>query len=364
MKVNVCIMVFVFLSPVLLFSYEPSLQLSTGLSGGLGRLEGGPWDTSAAWDGGGLFFWRNRLGEKSFFTLAYQLSGSLDLETKAADDSQYLMVQGRFPLAGGSLLLSQETQASLIAEGDFNTRDFYPSWEARYDFGGPAKAPVPFAVYRGRFDLPQDDQERFLENSGSAGIVWNPSFRQSHEVQAGYGFSRYLTNQTSLPDGSDSGTPRTDHLLTLKAATSGLIGFYGEYEGTLEGSLRLSNENRVVNGVPEEGSEDRLSLGASGSLRWAPRQSFNTSLGINMQEDLYLSRRALTDLGGLSEENLSLFLAEAILETQWKVNDRWNLFGELRGSKSFSNEAVYTGENLSLSFWVELSLDFPFSSGS
>lgn len=358
MKIKPWIAVFFLCFPVLLYPYEPSLQLSTGISGDLGRLDGGTWNTSAAWNGGGLFFWRTRLGEKSFFTLAYQLSGSLDLETRTADDNHYLLVTGRLPLGEGVLTLSQETQASLLADDTFNTRDFYPSWEARYDFGGNPRAPVPFVVYQGRFDAPQDIQNRLLENSGSAGIVWSPSFRQSHEIRADYSFSRWVANQISLPDGSESGTLRTDHSVSLKAETSGLIGFYGEYEATLEGSLRNSNENRLVGTELEENSEDRLSLGLSGIARWAPRRSFKTSLGLTVQEDFYLSRQALDDIGALSGEALSLFLAEVEGRVQWKLGEKWNLVGELTGSKSFSNEALYAGENLSLSFWVELALDF------
>ena len=358
MKMKTGFILILFFSPFLLFSYEPGLQLSTGLSGSLGRLDGGPWNASAAWNGGGLFFWRTRLGDKSFFTLAYQLSGSLDLEAKKADDSHYLLVTGRVPLAEGFLSLTQETRASLVADDAFNTRDFYPSWEIQYDFPSSPKTPAPFLGYRGRFDATQDSADRLLENNILGGFKWSPSFRRSHEIQARYGFGRWIDNQTSLTDGSDSGIPRTDSLISVKAVTSGLLGFYGEYKGTLEGSLRLSNENRLAEGILEEGSEDRLTLGASGSLGWAPLRRFKTSLDINLQEDRYLSREALTDLGGLSGEALTLFLAELKMGVQWKLGDRWDLFGELAGSKSFSNETVYAGENLSISLWMELSLDF------
>jgi hypothetical protein len=206
-------------------------------------------------------------------------------------------------------------------------------------------------------DLPQDVLSRVIDNSGFAGIKWAPSFRQSHEIQAGYGFSRWIDNETSRSDGSDSGIPRTDHLLSVKAASSGLLGFYGEYEGTVEGTLRLSNENRIVEAELEEDSEDRLTLDVSGRLGWAPVRRFSSSLSLSLQEDLYLSRQALTDQGALSGERLSLFLTQVALEAQWKLGDRWDFFGTMTGSKSFSNETVYAGENLSLSFWLELSLD-------
>ena len=356
MRIKPWIIIIFILFPACLFSYEPGFQLTTGISGSLGRLDEASWDSSASWDGGALFFWRTRLGDKSFFTLAYQLSGSLELETGEIDDSHYLLMTGKIPLKGGFLTLSQETQASLVADDSFNTRDFFPSWEIRYDFGGSPRAPSPFLVVSGRVNIPQDIQNRFIENTGLAGLKWAPSFRRSYEIQAGYGFSRWIDNETSRSDGSASGIPRTDHLLSAKATGSGLIGFYGDYEATVGGTLRLSNENRIVDAELEEDSEDRFTLDVSGRLGWAPIRRFSTSLTLGLQEDFYLSRQALTDQGALSGERLSLFLTQVELESQWRLGDRWDFFGNITGSKSFSNETVYAGENLSLSLWLELSL--------
>lgn len=331
-------------------AFEPSLQLSTGLSSGIGRVDGGTWDAEPVWDAGGLFLWRTRLADKSFLTLAYQLSGSLSLETARPDDSHFLLVRGLTPLGEGVLDLSLESRASFLADETGNTRYIYPVWEVAYTWDRPRKSPEPFLLYRGRYDGPEAAAERALENRAAAGIRWSPSFRNTFTLQAAYAYRGFLSNETS------TGILRGDHIIALEAGAAGLLGFYAEYELDLTGSLLFSNENRYIDFAIEERSEDRLSLGLAGDLTWTPRRRLDISAGVEVKEDYYLVRKALLDNGSPSGENLSLLLVEAEFGASFALTEAWRLSAEVTGSKSFSDEALYRADNIELALWAEYAL--------
>lgn len=347
-----------FLAPIFLtFGLKPTLVV--GGTGGVGSYSFSP-SPSRPYTDAGLsesFGWRQGLGPGSYVSIGSQASFAAYLTSlQGSLDSESLDGELGLPAGPNSLIFGAGFKSSLHNQSGYGSY-VLPYWTGEYRFRRNAKGLQPSLTYGGRYVVQQlGSDNHFVE---ALGLKLDRSSTVRFDGYLGLDTSWELWPQQHLFDSSGATTSalRQDYLLDLSAGAQGLVGYTLDWQAGVSAGLRLSTANEYLGAVSQlaEGSQTRFTQKGSGSLTWTPTRTFSATLSAQVQNDAYLSRKALDSKGVPSGTNLDVFSAAGAAAGSWALSGNTYLVITGQAARTFSNDPSFPQWSYELTGGVQYS---------
>jgi hypothetical protein len=241
--------------------------------------------------------WRSPVDAGGFVALyssaSLQADGDGALETR-----ETLGLQSRLSAGPGALLVEAAGVASWLCDD--------PSLLSSASIGYRLESGAlePWALLLGSWDVRPEGTDDVARAGVRLGVRTTGSVRLGVELDAGAAAESWYESDVYDAAGDPTGRTRRDVVTDVRLQAGGLAGYFTEWELGARTGVRLSDANRLAAGGVDGDAENRLELGAWGSVSWAPSRTTSLRARIEAAPSWYLGREALDGSGSLVGEKL------------------------------------------------------------